>query len=271
MTTWRRITAATAEHQLLAALRTNRKTRNRDGRFIVEGVRGMASAVEHRWSVDAAVTHTACRLSDWAVDLVARAGPPVALELDPGLFDALTDRAERPELLLVVHKRPVDLDGIRVGEGFLGVVMDRAGSPGNLGTILRTADAMGASALVVSGHGADLHDPRTVRASAGSLFVLPTAAAGGPPDVARWLDAAEVRPTVVVADEGGDAVVGDVALERPLLLVLGNETTGPSRAYRDLADLTVSIPMTGSASSLNVAEAAAVLLYEIDRQRRARR
>ena len=73
---------------------------------------------------------------------------------------------------------------------------------------------------------------------------------------------------VIVADETGDSELGETEIVRPVVLVLGNETTGPSRAYRDLANRTVAIPMSGSASSLNVAQAAAMFLYEIARQAR---
>lgn len=267
---WERITSATDEYQVLQALRTNRRARNREDAFLVEGVRNISAAVAAGWQVEAVLAHQASALSSWARQLVASAGARRLLELDSFLFDGLTDREDLPELLLVVRRRKATLSQVVAHDGFLAVVVDRPASPGNLGTIIRTADAMGVDAVVASGHGADLYDPRCVRATAGSFFALDTFELAGPRALAGWVGEQQVRPEIIVADEAGDDVLGTAELSRPLVVVLGNETSGPSRAYLELADRTMSIPMSGTASSLNVAEANAMFLYEIDRQARAR-
>jgi TrmH family RNA methyltransferase len=112
-----------------------------------------------------------------------------------------------------------------------------------------------------------------VRASTGSLFALPVVRAPGHREVAAWVAARRARGCPVVlaaADEHGGRDVLDVDLTRPTLLIIGNEGTGLSTAWRELSDVAVSIPMAGAASSLNAANAATVLLYEAARQRRAR-
>ena len=113
--------------------------------------------------------------------------------------------------------------------------------------------------------------PRSVRASTGSFFAVPVVRSAGHADVMAWVASAERAsgtPVVVVAtDEDGDADVSGFDLRQPVLLLVGNETSGLSQAWREAADVTVSIPMTGSASSLNAANAATVVLYEARRQR----
>jgi TrmH family RNA methyltransferase len=159
---------------------------------------------------------------------------------------------------------------IGAGEAFLGVLLDRPASPGNVGSVIRSADALGARGVIVTGHAADIYDPRCVRASTGSLFALPVVRVPGHRVVSAGLAARRARGCPIVlaaADERGGTDLFDVDLTRPVLLLIGNEGTGLSAAWRDLSDVVVSIPMAGAASSLNAANAATVLLYEAARQR----
>ena len=160
-------------------------------------------------------------------------------------------------------------------------VFDRPVYPGNLGQVIRAADALGAGGLIVSGHGADVYDPLTVRASMGSLFALPVVRLPSHREVGEWVEglrrAAPTGPDgpgtgrlQIVAGSGeAQTPLEEVDLTRPTVLVFGNETRGLSAAYRDLADVLARIPMQGAADSLNVASAATILLYEASRQRRA--
>jgi TrmH family RNA methyltransferase len=191
--------------------------------------------------------------------------------MHPDLLAELGEKAEgSPELVAVAEMPADDLDRIKPGPGFLGVVLDRPASPGNLGSIIRSADAFGADGVIVTGHAADVYDPRSVRASTGSLFALPVVRCPSTPEVAAWVTAQRTqgRPMVLAgADEHGDQRVFDVDFTGPTLLLVGNEAAGLSTAWRDLCDLTVAIPMTGAASSLNAANATTAVLYEIARQR----
>jgi len=131
----------------------------------------------------------------------------------------------------------------------------------------RAADAFGAGGVIVTGHAADVYDPRTVRASTGSLFGLPTVRAEPHRDVLDWLRGTGV--TVVGTDEDGDTDIEDYDFCAPTLIVVGNETVGMTTGWREACDRVLSIPMHGTASSLNAANAATVVLYEAARQRRA--
>jgi tRNA G18 (ribose-2'-O)-methylase SpoU len=260
----RRIRSANAEFQLLHALLDNRRQRTRQGRFLVEGVRPIDQAVTRGWQVESFLTAADRPLSDWARGLVE--GETAAhVELDPPLFRQLSEREEASELLAVVTTAPDELERVRMRPGGLVAVFDRPVSPGNLGSIIRSADAFGADGVAVTGHGADLYDPQTIRASVGSLFALPAVRAGSWSEVERWLDGLRAEhPGLCVLGTSAHAetTIGDADLARPLVLVLGNETKGLSWAWRQACDELVTIPMAGSASSLNVAAAAAILLYE---------
>jgi TrmH family RNA methyltransferase len=185
----------------------------------------------------------------------------------PELLAELTERADGAELLAIAAQPPDRLDRIPVRENFLGVVFDRPTSPGNIGTVIRSADAFGAAGVIIAGHAADPYDPKAVRASTGSLFAVPAVRVPTPSLVREWLADTAVPVRVIGTDETGRYEVADHDLTGPTLLVVGNETAGMSAAWREACDVIVRIPIGGAASSLNAATAASVVLYEAARQR----
>jgi len=265
-----RVTTRNARFQQWAALLDNRSKRQRSGEFIVQGVRPITLALRNGWPIRAVLYDADGATSRWAAEtLAAVAAPKVAVA--PGLLHELGGKTDAaPELLAVAALPADDLARIPAGPGLLTVVADRPASPGNLGTLIRSADAFGASGVIVTGHAADVYDPRTVRAAVGSLFSLPAVRVPSHRPVLDWagaLRAAGVDVSVVGTDEHGDVDVADVDFTRPTLLVVGNETAGLSSAWREACDHLARIPMLGTASSLNAAMAASIALYESARQR----
>jgi len=268
-----RITTRNARFQEWQALLANRKKRQRAGEFIAHGVRPITLAVRHGWPIRALIYDPARPLSAWAQSMLAAAGGAVQAGLAPELLRELGEKAEdAPELVAVIAMPADDYARIPVPVDFLGVALDRPSSPGNIGTVVRSADAFGASGVMVTGHGADPYDPRAVRASTGSLFAVPVVRDQSPAGVLAWVHeqrAAGLPLTVLGSDERGEAGVAEHDLTGPTLIVTGNEATGLSGAWRAACDRVARIPITGSATSLNAASAATVFLYEAARQRRA--
>ena len=260
----RTIRSANADFQLALALRDNRRQRSRQGRFVVEGVRSIDAAVANGWTIDSFWFAAARGRSGWARALLESGLARTHVELDPALMDELSGKNETSELIAIVEIPPDDLERIPRAANPLLVVLDRPASPGNLGSVIRSADALGADAVVVAGHAADVYDPQTVRASQGSLFAVPVVRVGSPEELDARLEGIRVVGTSARGEE--DLRAAD--LRGPTALVLGNETKGLSWAWRERADELVRIPQRGSASSLNLAAAAAILLYEAERQRR---
>jgi len=265
-----RVSSRNARFQQWEALLGNRAKRQRAREFLVQGVRPITLAARFGWPFRALLYDAERPLSGWAQAML-RDTDAVRVAMSPGLLAELGEKdAGPPELVAVVGMPEDDLDRIEAGPRFLGVVLDRPASPGNIGSIIRSADAFGADGVIVTGHAADVYDPRTVRASTGSLFARPVVRCPSHREVAAWLAArrAEGLPILLAgADEHGDVDSFDVDFTRPVLLLVGNEAAGLSGAWRDLCDRTVRIPITGAASSLNAANAATVVLYEIARQR----
>ncbi|WP_214103953.1 TrmH family RNA methyltransferase [Acrocarpospora catenulata] len=270
MSTVQRITTRNARFQQWQSLLTNRNKRSRAGEFLVQGVRPISLAVQYGWPVHALIYDAERKPSKWLEELLGTVRADL-IAMAPEMVAELGEKNEAPpEVVAVVEMPADDLGRIPVEDDFLGVVLDRPTSPGNIGSIIRSADALGAHGLIVAGHAADVYDPKSVRASTGSLFFLPAVRVPAPSDVVAWVAAQRDRgkPIVVVGtDEHGDCDVFDFDFTQPTLLLIGNETSGLSGAWREACDFMVSIPMVGAASSLNAANAATALLYEASRQR----
>ena len=254
--------------QVLTSLLSSRNQRHRRRLFLVHGVRAVDQALASDWPLHAVVWNGRSRLSRWAGQVLDRVNAEVAYELAPELMAELSDKEEPAELVLVaqVPNRNYSDFQARPPSTGPGVIccLDRIQSPGNLGTIIRSADAFGVAGLVLMGHSADPYDPHSVRASTGSLFAVPVVAAGGVAEAKAGLTS--LRPTArwIGADEKGRPL-GETAMGPAVVLILGSEGRGLSESAREACDELVAIPMTGTVSSLNVSVAAGILFHECRR------
>ncbi len=205
---------------------------------------------------------------DASADLLARAeaAGAKALELAPGVLERVASTVHPQPVMAVVADLTVDLDA--VDHAGLTVVCVDVSDPGNAGTVLRSAEAAGADAVVFCGHSVDVYNPKTVRASAGALFHVPVVASEEEPArILERLGGRGLRRLGAVAGSGLDYTSVDLTV--PVALVLGNEAGGLPTTLSGVLDDRVTIPMAGRSESLNVGMAAAVLCFEAARQRRS--
>lgn len=237
---------------------TRRPARDRTGAFLVEGPRAVREALG---------CLTQLFVTDPAEELAARArdaGVAVTTVSDRVLA-ALADTVTPQGVVGVAELPARGLDDALAGARLV-VVCWQVADPGNLGTVLRSADAAGADAVVCTAGSVDPRSPKAVRASAGSLFHLPVVADAEPPAVVAACRAHGLQ--VVAADSGGATSYTDVDFTRPTALLLGNEAHGLPPESLAAADVVAAVPILGGAESLNLAAAAAVIVYEAARQRR---
>lgn len=261
-----------AEFQKFQVLKTNRNKRHKYGEFFVEGVRNINGAVEGGWKISSFLYSREKPLSRWAEELLATVPTEKNYQLTPELMGELSGKTDTSELMAVVRMRPDDLSLLPLSENPCLVLFDRASNRGNLGTILRSCDALGADGLILTGHAVDLYDPEVIVSSMGSFFRVPAVRAEDNDTVFRYIESLRKRYP-------GFQVLGTTAhkqyplyredLTGPLMLMVGNETQGLCYAFKEGCDKLVTIPMaeTSYASSFNVACAATVMLYEVSRQR----
>ena len=267
------ISSANSTFQVIETLARNRKKRHQSGLFFVEGVKPINLALANGWAVESFCYSSGVTLSRWATDLLKSSMARFHYALAPHLMDELSDKEDTSEIIAIIRIPEDDLGRIPVAEDLLVLLLDRPSSPGNLGTIIRSCDAFGAGGLIVTGHSADLYDPQTIRASVGTLFAVPSVRTPSMTEVLPWLNDARrelCELQIIGSSAHAEKEPSEIDLTRPTVLVLGNETHGMSHGLREVCDSVVRIPIHGAASSLNVACAASILLYEIDKQRRTK-
>jgi len=249
--------------RVVAARRLQRR-RERDAaaRFLAEGPQAVREALaagvvlELFCSRAAAVRHP---------DLLA-AHPRVTAATDKAI-DALAETEHAQGLVAVCRTVDVSLAQALRPAAHLVCVLADIRDPGNAGTVLRSADAAGADAVIFAGDSVDPYNGKAVRASAGSVFHLPVARHVSVPDAVAACRSAGLR--ILAADAGGAVNLDDVDLRRPAAWLFGNEAAGLSDAVAALADEVVRIPIYGHAESLNLAAAATLCLYTTARAQRA--
>ncbi|HEY1407595.1 MAG TPA: RNA methyltransferase [Promineifilum sp.] len=199
---------------------------------------------------------------------IGQSGMSEVFYVSPAVFARMAYRGESGGLLAVIAYRPLRLDQLNFRAAPFLVVVEEAEKPGNLGAVLRTADAAGVDAVIVpapsDARGTDLHNPNVIRASLGAYFTVPTVAAGIGETI-DWLRDRDI--TVVAATPDADALYTDCDMTGPIAVAVGSEARGLSESWLS-AGRQVRIPMAGSVDSLNLSASAALLMYEVVRQRR---
>jgi 23S rRNA (uridine2479-2'-O)-methyltransferase len=266
-----KITKENAMFQMIAALKTNRDKRNKMG-FLVEGVRNINNAIKYRWGITTYLYSSERGLSDWGKTIIAASTADTHYDLSKDLLKQLSDKDEPSELLAIANMPIDDLNRIQLRKNPLIVIFDSPSLPGNLGTLIRSCDALGADGLVITGYATDVYDPETLRAATGSVFSLPIVRMPASKDLLPGIETLRAKyPNlkIVGTDEKGTKQVFEHDFTKPTIILAGNEKRGLSAAYKEMADVMVNIPMagTGSASSLNVAVATSIVLAEVGRQR----
>ncbi len=239
-----------------------RKHRRREGAFVVEGIQPVWQAVESGAELEVMVVAPGLLGDSAAAQMVAsqeRAGVRVARVTDD-LFARVSSRDGPSGLAAIVHGRVPGLASLPVTPDAVFAALHEIGNPGNLGTIIRTANAAGAAGVVLVGPATDPFDPVAVKASMGALFTTPVVQAPTVGEFFTW--AAESGVAVVTTSAKAEVSFWAARYPRPLALLLGAEGAGLPADVLAAGDLQVRIPMSGTAESLNLAVAAGLLLYQ---------
>jgi TrmH family RNA methyltransferase len=249
--------AANPRIKRLASLR-DRREREREGVFVVEGIREIERAVAG-----------GIPILEVYYDPAVFPGPPYPAGLELGVAADVLDRASyrsRSQGVIAVFEAfDLTLENLVVPSKPLFLMVESLEKPGNLGAVLRTADAVGASGLIVTDTVADPFNPNVIRSSTGALFSVPVAVATLE-EAVIWLHNRDIE--ICAADPAGEDLLWDTDLTGPTALLVGSEHAGLTEEARALSDALVTIPMQGTTDSLNVSVSMAVLAYEAIRQRR---
>ncbi len=253
----------------------NRRQRDSQQLMLVEGVREAALALANGFTPveaylcpelinGAAATAVAEQLAH-----LEKSDRCALFTVSPAVFAKVAYRGESGGILLALPYWTRPLESIRLSPVPFLVIVEGGEKPGNLGAILRTADAAGVDAVLLSetetGEGTDLFNPNVVRASLGALFTVPVTAVPAR-QLISWLRQHQIQ--IAAATPSGTMLYTAVNLQQPVALALGNEANGLSQMWLDAADRQLVIPMHGQLDSLNLSVSTALLLYEVVRQRK---
>jgi TrmH family RNA methyltransferase len=260
-------TITSAANPLVKRIRllANRKYRREQSAFVVEGIQPVWRAVTAGWDIEALIVDTELSRDSPAAAMVEEEetrGVRVA-RLTHELFLRLSAREGTPGLAAIVRSRQATLTDLEIGPDSVFVALHQIANPGNLGTIIRTVDAAGGQGVILIGDTTDPYAPTSVKASMGSIFAVDVAYAGTADAFFDWAAAQAVSVLATSGQASSDH--WDTAYQPPLAVLFGSEGDGLSAGLLARASQRIRIPMTGTAESLNVAAAAAVMLYEIRR------
>lgn len=243
----------------------DRRERENTGLFLIEGFRELTRAVDAGRKMETLFFCRELFLGENEEALIREAGGE-AIECSKEVFEKISYRDRPDGLLAVARQLHLSLSDLKLKENPFLLVAESIEKPGNLGTILRSADAAGVDAVIVSDPTTDIHNPNVVRSSVGTLFTLPVLEVGGK-EMLAFLK--ERGIALVAATPHAKKEFTEVDLTVPLAIVVGTEQYGLTENWMKEADIAVRIPMFGTADSLNVASATTLLLYEVVRQRRS--
>ena len=235
-----------------------RKARAETGLFLVEGIHHVGEAVVTNWDIDAIIYAPEILTSDFGRELTSRAALQTRLQpVSAQVIESLADKENPQGIIAIVHQKRMQLD--ELGSIRSGAAVVSPQDPGNVGTVLRTLDAVDADVLFLLDGGVDLYHPTSVRASMGTIFskrIVQTSFA----EFIEWKKNNSVQ--LVGTSAHAESDYRNFQPKSPWILLLGPEQKGLSSEQLSACDVRVSLPMRGRASSLNLAVAAGILLYQ---------
>ncbi len=257
--------------QRFDVLKRNRNKRYKYNEFLVEGVRSLNEAVKNGWRIKSFL-YQKDSLSGWASEMIRTVETEVNYCLTEELMGELSGKEDTSELMAVIEMRQDRLDAVRLTQNPFIVLFDRPSNKGNLGTMIRSCDALGADMLIVTGHGVDLYDPDVVVSAMGSFFNMPVVRVADNTVLFDYINELKRKYpgfTVLGTTAHKEEPIYAVNLTGPVMVMMGNETLGLNRAFKEACDRLCTIPMSEKsyATSFNVSCAASILLYEVTRQR----
>ncbi|AGB41974.1 rRNA methylase [Halobacteroides halobius DSM 5150] len=244
-----------------------KKYRRQNQQFVLEGIRIIEEALNEQADIRQIFYSDYLLRNQRGQELLEglKQADNKVIKITDDLLQKVADTTSPQGILAIVQQVNHDLNNFLAGNKELFIIADRIQDPGNLGTIIRTADAAGASGVITTKGTVSLYNQKVLRATMGSLFRLPVYRAGNLKELRANLKENKIK--LVVGDIKGNTYHFEADYSQSVAIVAGNEGHGPREEFISAADQLVKIPLVGGAESLNVAMATGVILYEAVRQR----
>jgi len=258
------INAENDEYQIIQSLKTNRIKRNKLHEIFIEGIECIKQAIKSNIEITRIIVNEINALSNWGKGIIKQYKDVKIIEMSNKLYNELTDKTNPSEMLITAKITPYTLDDIQKENPFI-VLFDRPSDYGNLGSIIRSANAFNADGLFIIGHGVDIYEPKVIRASLGSIFFTKIVTIESMETLAEYVKNQKIinNMEIIGTDSSGTVSINEYKLKRPVMIIIGNEAKGMSIKLKELCDKIVKIPIEGNVNSLNVSCAASIIMWEI--------
>jgi TrmH family RNA methyltransferase len=252
------------EYQIIQSLKNNREKRNKLDEIFVEGIECIKQAINANIELTRIIVKDINNLSSWGNDVITQYDKVKIIELSDELYNNLSDKEEPSEMLITAKMKTYTIEDFDSENPFI-LLFDRPSDYGNMGSIIRSANAFNADGIIIIGHGIDVYEPKVIRASLGSIFFTKIAAVESMEKLAEFIEVQKKKNKmeIIGTDSAGDSPLNECKIKRPVMLIIGNEAKGMSVKLKELCDKIIKIPMNGDVNSLNVSCAASVFMWEI--------
>jgi len=258
------ISVENAEYQIIKSIKSNRVKRNKSHEIFIEGIECIKQAINANIVITRIITNNINSLSEWGRDVIRQNNNAKIIEMSDILYNELTDKMNPSEMLITARVEQNDISDVNSKNPFI-LVFDRPSDYGNLGSIIRSANAFNVDGILIIGHGIDIYESKVIRSSLGSIFFTKIITIKSMEVLLDYIKIQKEKNNmeIVGTDSSGTVSIKDCNIDKPVMLIIGNEAKGMSIGLKAICDKIIRIPMEGNINSLNVSCAASIIMWEI--------
>ena len=258
------ISVENAEYQIIKSLKLNRVKRNKLREVFIEGIECVKQAINANIEITRIIIKSMDSLSEWGKDVIKQNNNAKIIEMSNILYNELADKMNPSEMLITAKIKQNEICDINKKNTFI-IAFDRPSDHGNLGSIIRTANAFNVDGIFIIGHGIDIYEQKVIRASLGSIFFTKIVAIKSIEILLDYIKIQKIENNmeIIGTDSNGTISLKDCKVNRPVMVIIGNEAKGMSIRLKEICDKIIKIPMDGNINSLNVSCAASIIMWEI--------
>jgi TrmH family RNA methyltransferase len=259
-----KISAENAEFQIIKSLKENRAKRNKLNEIFIEGIECIKKAIESNIEITRIIIKDKNNLSKWGSDTINHYKNVKIVKMSSILYEKLTEKTNHSEMLVTAKIKINKIDDINTKNPFI-IVFDRPSGYGNLGSVIRSANAFGVDGIFIIGHGVDIYEPKVIRASMGSIFFTKIVLIDSMQKLLGYIKLhKEINNMEIIGtDSTGTILMNEYKIKKPVMVIIGNESKGMSVKLKEICDKIIKIPMKGNINSLNVSCASSIIMWEI--------
>jgi 23S rRNA (uridine2479-2'-O)-methyltransferase len=258
------ISVENAEYQIIKSIKLNRAKRNKLHEIFIEGIECIKQAINANIEITRIIIKNMTVLSKWGKDVIRQNNNAKIIEMSNILFNKLADKTDPSEMLITARIKQNEINDINNENPFI-IVFDRPSDYGNLGSIIRSANAFNVDGIFIIGHGIDIYESKVIRSSLGSIFFTKIMVIESMKVLLEYIRNQKEKNNmeIVGTDSDGALSIQDCKINRPIMLIIGNEAKGMSIGLKEICDKIIRIPIEGNINSLNVSCAASIMMWEV--------